>query len=207
MPAADTGSSACLVLAPPDARLNDIYGGLEQQLGPSQWPGRCAALPAQVRGLSSVNPNPSLWVASGEVGVCAKALQQWTGLVSTSRCHAPGLAHKFDLDPWITDGRGAVAGGGGGSCFQASKSVLLRAKEVRGIIFEPLGPLIVVLLQQIDILGRNPSTGEEPSGHGQGGLSVLQERFHIHGTVLPHLSHATKACCSAAGPEETSWEI
>jgi hypothetical protein len=29
------------------------------------------------------------------------------GLVSTTRCHAPGgLAHNFGLDSWIADGRG-----------------------------------------------------------------------------------------------------
>jgi hypothetical protein len=35
----------------------------------------------------------------GEVGVCAKALQQRTGLVSTTRCHVPGFAHTFGLHP------------------------------------------------------------------------------------------------------------
>jgi hypothetical protein len=42
----------------------------------------------------------------GEVGVCAKALQQQTGLVSTARCPDPGLAHNFGLHSWIGDGRG-----------------------------------------------------------------------------------------------------
>jgi hypothetical protein len=42
----------------------------------------------------------------GEVEVCAKALQQRTGLVSTARCPDPGLAHTFGLHPWIGDGRG-----------------------------------------------------------------------------------------------------
>ena len=46
----------------------------------------------------------------GEVEVCAKALQQRTGLVSTAWCPDPGFAHTFGLDPWtpwwIADGRG-----------------------------------------------------------------------------------------------------
>jgi hypothetical protein len=35
--------------------------------------------------------------------------------------------------------------------------VLLRAKKVRGIIFEPIKPLTIVILQQIDILGASPN--------------------------------------------------
>jgi hypothetical protein len=42
----------------------------------------------------------------GEVGVCVKALQQRTGLVSTIRCHVPGFALSFGLGPWIADVRG-----------------------------------------------------------------------------------------------------
>jgi hypothetical protein len=39
-----------------NARLNDVCGGWEQQLGPHQWHGRCVAPPAHTRGLGSVNP-------------------------------------------------------------------------------------------------------------------------------------------------------
>ena len=43
----------------------------------------------------------------GALEVCAKALQQRTGLVSTARCPDPGFAHAtFGLHPWIADGRG-----------------------------------------------------------------------------------------------------
>jgi hypothetical protein len=42
----------------------------------------------------------------GEIGVCAKARQQRTRLVSTARCPDPGLRHNFGLHPWIGDGRG-----------------------------------------------------------------------------------------------------
>jgi hypothetical protein len=42
----------------------------------------------------------------GEVEVCAKALQQRTGLVSTARCPDPGFVHTFRLHPWIGDVRG-----------------------------------------------------------------------------------------------------
>jgi hypothetical protein len=43
----------------------------------------------------------------GEVEVCAKALQQRTGLVaSTARCPGPGLTHTFGLHPWTGDARG-----------------------------------------------------------------------------------------------------
>jgi hypothetical protein len=42
----------------------------------------------------------------GEVGVCAKALQQWTRLVSTARYPDPGLAHNVGLHPWTGDDRG-----------------------------------------------------------------------------------------------------
>jgi hypothetical protein len=41
----------------------------------------------------------------GALEVCAKALQQRTGLVGTIRCHVPGFAHNFGLHPWIADGR------------------------------------------------------------------------------------------------------
>jgi hypothetical protein len=43
-----------------NARLSEVCGGWEQQLGPHQWPGRCVAPPAHTRGLISVNLN--LWV-------------------------------------------------------------------------------------------------------------------------------------------------
>jgi hypothetical protein len=36
----------------------------------------------------------------GALEVCAKALQQRTGLVSTIRCHVPDFAHSFGLGPW-----------------------------------------------------------------------------------------------------------
>jgi hypothetical protein len=42
----------------------------------------------------------------GALEVCAKALQQRTGLVSTIRCHVPGFARSFALGPWIADVRG-----------------------------------------------------------------------------------------------------
>ena len=42
----------------------------------------------------------------GEIGVCAKALQQRAVLLGTTRCHFLGIAHSFGLDPWIADGRG-----------------------------------------------------------------------------------------------------
>jgi hypothetical protein len=90
------------------ARLNNVCGGWEQQLGPHQWPGRCVTPPAHTRGLSSVDLN--LWV--GEVGVCAKALPlqqravRVVVLLGTTRCHFPGIAHSFGLDPWTADGRG-----------------------------------------------------------------------------------------------------
>jgi hypothetical protein len=39
--------------------------------------------------------------------VCAKVLQQQTGLLSTIRCHVPGFALSFGrLSPWIADVRG-----------------------------------------------------------------------------------------------------
>ena len=42
----------------------------------------------------------------GDVGVCAKALQQRAGLLGTTRCHVPGFARSFGLGPWIADVRG-----------------------------------------------------------------------------------------------------
>jgi hypothetical protein len=42
----------------------------------------------------------------GEIGVCAKALQQRTRLVSTIRCHVSGFVRSFGLGPWIADVRG-----------------------------------------------------------------------------------------------------
>ena len=42
----------------------------------------------------------------GAVEVCAKALQQRAGFLGTTRCHVPGFAHNFGLDPWIADVRG-----------------------------------------------------------------------------------------------------
>jgi hypothetical protein len=85
------------------ARLNDVCGGWEQQLGPHQWPGRCVTLPAaHTRGLSSVNPN----LRARLEYICAQARQQWTGLVSTARFPDLGLRHTFGLHPWNGDGRG-----------------------------------------------------------------------------------------------------
>jgi hypothetical protein len=42
----------------------------------------------------------------GEEEVCAKALQQRTGLVSTIRCHVSGFVRPVGLGPWVGDVRG-----------------------------------------------------------------------------------------------------
>ena len=77
--------------------VNDVCGGWEQQLGPHQWPGASGSHPRAEQRESKL---------VGEVGVCAKALQQRDVLLGTTRCHFPGFAHTFGLDPWIADGRG-----------------------------------------------------------------------------------------------------
>jgi hypothetical protein len=87
-----------LLLAPPTGRsfecmLCAVCGGSKQQIGPHQWPGRRSTLPAQAWGLGSVNRK-----LVGEVGVCAKALQQRTRLVSTIRCHPTQGVSRIILD-------------------------------------------------------------------------------------------------------------
>jgi hypothetical protein len=42
----------------------------------------------------------------GEIGVCAKALQQRTRLVRAIRCHVSGFVRSVGLGPWIADVRG-----------------------------------------------------------------------------------------------------
>jgi hypothetical protein len=74
-----------------------VCGGSKQQLGPNQWPGHRSTLPAQ----SALRAEQRESKLVGKVGVCAKAMQQRTRLVSTIRCHDPGLAHNFGLNPWI----------------------------------------------------------------------------------------------------------
>jgi hypothetical protein len=80
-----------------DARLDDVCGG--SWIGATAWPEPKAWLLCGASGSGPRAEQRESKKLVGEVGVCAKALQHRTGLVSTTRCHDPGITYHAAF--WI----------------------------------------------------------------------------------------------------------